>query len=224
VEAQALRQRRLLSWRRIAVVAAIVVVLALLGAAIGTFVWLRGYAPLALGSFSGHNPPDGVLVEPPTGSDGVPVFFPRYRENATFRLLTSVRNRGRFTVTILGLPKSVDSGIFPALRPVRLEARQQSRVGYHGALVDAGHPVRVRPGREQELFVVYRFAWRCLGGQPTYFWRTGVPSSGVTGWRVLPLRISYAHVEKTQTVPMPYAITFVCRDEIVAPAPGYVSG
>jgi hypothetical protein len=225
VEAQALRQRRVFSWRRFAVGAAVFLVLAVIGTAVGVFVWLHEYAPFTVGSFAGSNPPDGVMVQPPAGSEGVSVFFPRYRENGTFRVETSVRNRGRFAVTILGLPKKVDRGTFAALRPVSVEARLPSGRPYHGRPVDAEHPIRVRPDEEQELYVVYRFMWRCLGGQPAHFWRTGVPATNVSGFRGLPLRIKYAHVfEKTQTVPMPFAITYVCRDEIAAPAPGYVSG
>lgn len=219
MEAQALGQGRLFSWRRLVVGAAVVLGLGLIGTAIGGFVWLHGYAPLAgQRSAFGFTRPDGVMVEPVTGSEGVEVFFPRYRKHGTFRLLTSIVNHGRFTVTMLGVPKIAYDESY-ALRFAGIEATSSRDPKFHGLPVDADHPIRLRPGHEQYVVVVYRWLWQCEGGQPPHFWSTSAPSTYASGYRALPVRIRYARFfEKTQTLQLPFAITLVCRGTLGSPA------
>lgn len=158
------------------------------------------------------------MVEPVTGSGGVEVFFPRYRKHGTFRLLTSIVNHGRFTVTMLGLPKIAYDESY-ALQFASIEATSSRDPKYHGLPVDADHPIRLRPGHEQYVVVVYRWLWQCKGGQPPHFWSTSASSTTASGYRALPVRIRYARFfKKTQTLQLPFAITLACRGALGSPA------
>jgi hypothetical protein len=226
VEVQALQQRRALPWRRVLLVLAALIVLALVGSTLGIFFWLRGYQPLAQGGRWGSNPSDGVMVEPPIGSGGTSVFFPRYRENGTFRVMASVANRSRFTVTVLGTPKpphrtEVDPfplESYPVL--VKAEVTPPKRPSYYGSPLDAAHPIRIEPGAERDIIFVYKFNWRCIGGQPPRYWKTGAPLNYVSLAPTVPLRVKYARwFEKTQNVPTRFAITLSCKKNWSAPSP-----
>jgi hypothetical protein len=214
---QALRGRRSLPWRRVLLLSPAFLALALIGSALGVFFWLRGYQPLGQGSTWGSNPGDGVMVQPPEGSGGIRVFFPRYREKGTFRVTAGVANHGRFTVTVLGTAKPPHPiAANPLL--VAAEVAPPKQPSYHGSPLDAAHPIRIQPGDEREIIFVYKFNWRCIGGQPTRYWTSPPNSTGVSGYRTVPLRIKYDRwSEKTQNVAMPFAITLVCKKSWSAP-------
>jgi hypothetical protein len=217
VEAQALGQRQSLPWRRVLLSLAALIAVALIAVAVAAFFWLRGYQPLRHGSTSGSNPGDGVMAESPFGSGGTDVFFPRYRENGTFRVLAGVANQGRFTVTVLGPPKPDPEDASP-FQLVAAEVTPPARPSYHGSPIDASHAIRLRPGDVRDVVFVYKFTSRCIGGQPPRYWTTSAKGSAASGFRTVPLRVKYARwFEKTQHVTMPFAITMVCKNGWTTP-------
>jgi len=187
--------------------AAALVAVALIAGALAGFVWLRGYEPLDRGNTAGSNPGDGVMVQPPVGSGGTGVFFPRYRENGSFRVQAGVRNHGRFTVSVIGVPRPDPED---PLSLVAAEVSPPTRPSYHGSPIDANHPIRLRPGDQRDITFVYRFNGRCIGGQPPRYWAN--PTATYLSSRTAPLRIKYARwFDKTQNFTLPFAITLVCK-------------
>jgi hypothetical protein len=213
MEAQALPQPRPFAWRRWLIVLALVVVSVGIAAAIAGYVWLRGYEPLRPGSSYGAGVHQGVMVSAPDGSGGVDVFFPKYRPHATFHVQTSIANRGRFTVTVLGLgTPGVEVGTF---RAVRAQVSPSNAVGLDRSPLDRAHPLQLKPGTERSVTLTYRLTARCIGGQPAGYWKTPTNGPSLSGFRSAWFRIRYAKVfEKTQLVQLPFAITLVCRNGV----------
>jgi hypothetical protein len=83
------------------VVSAIVLIAA--AAVLAVFLWLRTYDPLAAGRPYAPGAGLGADVEPTFGSGGKTVFIPAYRPGRTFDTTVTVRNGGRFAVTLLGI-------------------------------------------------------------------------------------------------------------------------
>src|SRR6266496_4208019 len=84
------------------VVAGVLVVVVL--AAAGVFVYLRSYAPLdAAATGYAPGPGLGADVEPTFGSGGKPVFIPGFRKGRPFDTAFTLENTGRFRVTVTGL-------------------------------------------------------------------------------------------------------------------------
>jgi hypothetical protein len=145
------------------------------------------------------------MVEPIPGSGGTEVFFIKNRRDGLYRVMLSVQNRGRLTVTLVG--PAHGQTIFA---PVSMQAITSA--GILLGRVDGTHPLRLRPGEEQEFEVTYRVGARCIGGQPKKYWPRPLGSS-VEGTNEIALRIKYAHVfERTQRVATPFAPVFACND------------
>jgi hypothetical protein len=216
MEAQALQQPRPFAWRRRLLVLALVLGVAVTGATSAGYVWLQGYEPLGTGSSYGAGVHQGVMVPAPFGSDGVDVFFPKYRPHATFHVETSIANRGRFPVTVLGLG---DPGTeVNTFRAVRAQVSPANAVGLDLSPLDSAHPLQLQPGSERSVTITYRLASKCIGGQPPGYWKTSTSGTAAEGFRATWFRIRYAKVfEKTQQVALPFAITLVCRNGL-APA------
>lgn len=200
------------SWRRLLVVAAVVLALVVIGTAIGLFVWLRSYAPLVQGSVWGGGPPYGHMVEPIPGSGGTEVFFIKNRRDGLYRVRLSVQNRGRFTVALLG-PASGQSIFAPVAMRATAEGSPMSEAPhFYVGPVNHRHPLSLKPGDERSFEVTYRVGARCIGGQPKRYWPRPLGSS-VEGTNEIALRIKYAHVfERTQRVPTPFAPVFACNN------------
>ena len=79
------------------VVAAVAVLVA---AALGVFLWLRAYAPLQASYPITPGPGLQADVQPAFGSGGRPVLIPSYEEGRTFTVTVTIRNTGRFAVTL----------------------------------------------------------------------------------------------------------------------------
>jgi hypothetical protein len=87
---------------RLALTIVSVVVVVVAAVVAGLFLWLRTYDPLAAGR---PVVPDTNLasdVEPTYGSGGKTVYIPRYRRGGSFGATLTLRNTGRFAVTVLG--------------------------------------------------------------------------------------------------------------------------
>lgn len=103
-------------------------VLALLAAAVAMFLWLRTYDPLA--ATTPVTPGTGLDtdVEPTFGSGGKSVFVPVYARGRDFEVSFTLRNTGRFAVTVTG----IDAGAGP-LAPHALHPAGHVRIDPHDA-------------------------------------------------------------------------------------------
>jgi hypothetical protein len=182
---QAVEARARHPYRTAAIVAtALAVVVALAGAAL--YVWLGSYAPLDAGG--GFAPGPGLAM-PTNGASGKTSFVPA-GERRTFDTAFTLRNTGRFTVTVHGVADDASTG----LRPLGLLGTDSAT-----ASADPGHihhlrELRVGPGDSAILVV-----------------RWSVPCGGRTSEDALRLRYRYLSLfERTQRVTLPFAVTLRC--------------
>ncbi len=208
MEAQAASPPTPFPWRRVLVVGLIALALAVLGAGVGAFVWLKTYAPLAPGPIYGGDPTDGHEVEPVVGSGGIPVLF--LRDDGGFRVNISLRNRGRFDLRVLP-PRPAPGGFVPvAFRATHWSVAGPLRAGAYVGAITATRPLVLRPGEQRLVEVRYRTGFRCVGGQRRQYWQ-GPGSSMATGNPHIGIRIRYARFfERMQEVPLPFAYALMC--------------
>jgi hypothetical protein len=142
------------------------------------------------------------------------VFFPRYRTHGLFHVMVTLRNRGHFVVTVLGLAGPAPVSTF---RPVAAEASPPNDYGGHLRPLDGKHPLRLAPGDEQAVTLTYRIMSRCIGGQPAHYWR---PTGTTTGGRLEPaFRIRYArYFERTQSLETPFVVVLACARGVTTPS------
>jgi HAAS domain-containing protein len=162
------------------------VALAITGLAIGAVVWIDSYQPIV---FAGSTQsPDGVREA--RGIQGDAVVFRRGRP---FRFGFTVRNNGRFTVRVLGVPYS------PVL-PV------SARLLMSGPQKEPGmeqpwkrfHPFDLKPGE---------IRWLVLEG--AYACRSGMGPGTSSGIDVLPVRFSFLWRVSTTWIPFGSQLTFL---------------
>jgi len=168
-------------------------------AALGVWLWLGSYAPLrALDSGFAPGPGIGADVQPVAGSGGRPVFFPVARRR-TFDTAFTLRNTGRFAVTVTGLERS-EPGPTPYLGAALLLATTSSTASADPSqLVPLGR-LRIDPG--DSAIVVVRFGLRCVGAT------SGSPDVYTSAVR---LRYRYLSLfRRTETVRLPFAVTLRC--------------
>jgi hypothetical protein len=113
--------------RRVLLIAGAATVAVLAAAALGVFLWLRDYAPLAAAYPITPGPGLQADVEPAFGSGGKPVLMPAFHEGDTFKVTVTIRNTGRFAVT-LDEPSGLrlaphDSGLVPLSWKLHCPAR-----------------------------------------------------------------------------------------------------
>jgi hypothetical protein len=90
------------SVRQTAIVVSAIVLVA--GAvALAAFLWLRTYDPLAAGRPYAPGAGLGADIEPTFGSGGRTVYIPAFRRGRPFDTTVTIRNDGRFAVTLLGI-------------------------------------------------------------------------------------------------------------------------
>jgi hypothetical protein len=213
----ALPRRRFFSRRALLFAAAAVAAAVVVGAAGAGLVWLKTYAPLengsSFGGLSQGRQQEGVRIEPAAGSEGIPVFFPRYRPHGLFHVMVTLRNRGRFVVTVLGLAGQANA---PPFRVLAAEASPPNDYGGHLRPLDGEHPLRLAPGDERAVTLTYRIMSRCIGGQPAHYWRAPGTTSG---GRLAPeFRIKYArYFERTQSLETPFAVALACARGVTSP-------
>jgi hypothetical protein len=177
------------------VAAGVVLVVAVAGAVL--VLWFRAYAPLtaADGRFA-PGPGLAADVEPVTGSGGKPVFIPAYHRGTSFDTALTLRNSGRFAVSVTGLAGSLGS---QPLQPVGLLATDSSTAS---ADPDHLHPfttLRLDPG--DTAIVVLRWRLDCKS------------SSAESSQDRVPLRYEYLSVfKRTERVVLPFAVTLRCSD------------
>jgi pimeloyl-ACP methyl ester carboxylesterase len=176
-------------------------VLVVAGIAAGAvYLWLGSYAPLRAAT-TGFAPGSGVGadVQPVTGSGGRAVFFPVVRRQRTFDTAFTLRNGGRFTVTVLGLQAESPEAA-PWVGPMKLLATTSAT-----ASADPGELLpfqSLRLARGDTAILVVRFGLRCKGATSK--------SPDVFTDRI---RLRYRYLSlftRTETVRLPFAVTLRC--------------
>jgi hypothetical protein len=182
-----------------ATIAAGIVVIGAIAAAV-LYVWLGSYAPLRAAS-TGFAPGPGVGADaqPVAGSGGRTVYFPAVGRRRTFDTAFTLRNGGRFTVTVLGIAP-VTTGPAPWVGAVELLATSSAT-----ASADPNELLpfqSLRLARGDSAILVLRFGLRCKGATST---SPDVFTDGV--------RLRYRYLSlftRTQTVRLPFAVTLRC--------------
>jgi len=176
-------------------------VLAVAAVAAGVvYVWLGSYAPLAaLDTDFAPGSGVGADVQPIAGSGGKPVFFPAYRRGRAFEAAFTLRNTGRFQVTVTGLTPDT-----PAAAPW-VGAAALLGTDSATASADPGDllPFQdVKLARGDSAILVVRYRLDCARSTKT--------APDVYSDRIR-LRFSYLSLfHRTQTVKLPFAVTLRC--------------
>jgi hypothetical protein len=167
-------------------------------AAAGVYVWLGSYAPLETlgkGSFA-PGPGLGADVEPVAGSGGKTVFIPVYRKDRPFDTAFTLRNSGRFAVTVTGLARVASASRGPA--PSGLLTTDSSTASADPGHLHAFQRLRLDPG--DTAIVVVRWLLHCPR------------RAGETFADTLRLRYTYLSLfTRTQSVRLPFAVTLRCE-------------
>jgi hypothetical protein len=175
-------------YRTLALVAGgLVVVVAL--AAVALYLWLGTYRPL---SVAGSYAPGPGLATPAGASGGKPAFVPA-GERQTFDTAFTLRNTGRFRVTITEVVRRPAG----APRPLRLLTTDSAT-----ASADPGHLhafQQLRLGPHDSAILVVRWQVGCADGG-------GVADS---------VRLRYEYLSlfaREQTLTLPFAVTLRCAN------------
>jgi hypothetical protein len=160
------------------------VLLAVIGLAIGSVVWIDSYQPIA---FAGGTqfPPDAKTS---LGQSGETVVF---RKGRPFQYGISIRNNGRYPVRVLGVPRSVTD-----FYSGRLLMSAPSNRGDERPLRPF-HPFDLKPGE---------ISWLLLKG--VYACTTGWADGGSLTWGALPVRFSFLWRTGTASIPLGEPLTF----------------
>jgi hypothetical protein len=164
-----------------------VVLLTLIGLAIGSVVWIDSYQPLAWANAT-QEPLDST---PSPGQPGVTVVFRRGRP---FQYGISIRNNGRFTVRVLGVPRSVTD-----FYSGRVLVSKPNPAGNERPL-ERFHPFALRPGEVRWLLLKGVYACTTGMGAPG-------PGYGAVTWEAMPVRFSFLWRTRTAAIPLDEPLT-----------------
>jgi hypothetical protein len=169
-------------------------------AVLGLWLWLGSYAPLrAPDSGFAPGPGIGADVQPVSGSGGKTVFFPALRKRRTFDTAFTLHNGGRFAVTVTGLERTAPQTP-PWLGATELLATTSSTASAAPGELVPFQKLRIDPG--DDAIVVVRFGLRCAGAT------NASPDVYVDRLR---LRYSYLSTfTRTATIRLPFAVTLRC--------------
>jgi hypothetical protein len=163
-----------------------VVVLTVIGLAIGAVEWIDSYQPIR---FAGGTQ-DPLDSNPSIGQSGVTVVF---RKGLPFMYGITIQNTGRFTVRVLGVPKSVTD----FYRGHLLMSADQSPLMDELPLVPF-HPFDLKPGSVRWL--VFKGVYACTTG-------VGAGPGGLT-WEAIGVRFSFLWRTATASIPLDEPLTF----------------
>lgn len=185
------RRRGLIAFvraRRPRNVVLVVVLLTLIGLAIGAAAWISSYQPLAPGFGSRY--PAGA-VEAPAGNSESVVF----QEGRPFNFGSTVLNTGRFAVRVLGVP--YPSGVPWSARLMR-SPQLRNTGGMHGPYVPF-HPFDLK--RDHVVFLFFKGTFACRAPRPV----------GALGLDDFPVRYSFLGRTSTADIPLPVELAIVFR-------------
>lgn len=178
-----------------AIATGVVVIVAAVAAA-AVYVWLLGYAPLdASGDFA-PGPGLGADVQPVTGSGGKQVFIPAYRKGRPFDTAFTLRNTGRFSVTLTGLRTAAEPQA--PLSAGALLTTDSSTASADPGNLHAFRSFRLAPGDSAILVVRWRLD---CSRRPDE-----VADDAV--------RLDYRYLSRfsrSQTLTLPFAVTLRCE-------------
>jgi hypothetical protein len=162
------------------------VIVTLIGLTIGAVGWIDSYQPLVMGN-AAQDPLDS---KPSPGKAGVTVVF---RKGRPFLYGVTIRNGGRFSVRILGVPRDV-TDFFKA----RLFVNEPNPADNERPL-ERFRPFDLHPGETR---------WLVLKG--VYACTTGMGGDAAVGNDAIPVRFSFLWRTETTFVPVldPLTITF----------------
>lgn len=171
------------------------IALTIVGLAIGALVWVNSYQPIAHG-YTGYEP--DVHASP--AGDGEYVVF---REGKAFAYGMSIRNSGRFTVRVLGVPKLLGLPIkYRVLTSTTFE-----NGGIPRPFIPF-HPFDLKPGEQRGIIISGIYDTPCAGRWP-----------GSIGWGSIPVRYSFLWHTATAQVPLYQPLAFVFRKDAAAGCP-----
>jgi hypothetical protein len=161
-----------------------VLALTVAGLAIGAVAWIDSYQPIA---FAGGTefPLD---PKPSVGQAGETVVF---RKGRPFQYGISIRNNGRYSVRVLGVPRSVTD-----FYSGRVLISKPNRHGDERPL-ERFHPFDLKPGE---------IRWLLLKG--AYACTTGWGDGGSVTWTAMPVRFSFLWRTATASIPLDQPLTF----------------
>ena len=161
------------------------VALTLIGLAVGAVVWIDSYQPIV---FAGGTqlPLDS---KPTPGAAGVTVAF---RKGRPFEYGISIHNDDRFTVRVLGVPRSVADFYSGQL----LMSKDQTGRMNELPLVRF-HPFDMKPGS---------FRWLLFKG--AYACTTGAGHDTAITWEAIPVRFGFLWRTGTARIPLDQPLTF----------------
>jgi len=171
----------------------LVVLLTVIGLAVGAVAWIDSYQPIA---FAGGTQ-EPLDSKPSAGEAGVTVVF---RQGNRFQYGISIRNNGRFTVRVLGVPRSVldfYSGQVLVSKP--------NPFGNERPL-ERFHPFELKPGEIRWLLL--KGVYACTTGM-------GGPDPGFEAvtWGSIPVRFSFLWRTGTAQIPLEDPLTIAFSKE-----------
>ncbi len=145
-----------------------VLVLTLLGLAIGAVAWIDSYQPLTIGNGTQY-PPN---TKPTIGSD---IQHVEFREGRPFDVGVSVVNNGRFTVRVLGVEDSpgLSFSVLPLSgRRLVMAGPEPNHGGFSGPF-RRFRPFDLAPGQLALLVLHGSYDARCHAANGQSFWEVG---------------------------------------------------
>jgi hypothetical protein len=162
-----------------------VVTLTAIGLAIGAVEWIDSYQPIAFAGGTQYSSD----AKPSLGSAGVTVVFHKGRP---FKYGITIENSGRFTVRVLGVPRSVTDFFKGRLL---MSVDQSGRLNEFP--LERFHPFDMKPGS---------FRWLVLKG--VYACTTGTGTGTGITWGAIPVRFSFLWRTATASIPLDAPLTF----------------
>ena len=164
-----------------------VVLLTVIGLAIGSVVWIESYQPIAFAG--GTQLPVGAK-----GSVGQAGYTVVFRKGHPFQYGISIRNNGRYSVRVLGIPRTVTD-----FYSGRLLMSEPSQRGDPRPL-ERFHPFNLKPG--EIGWLIYEGVYACT---------TGMGEGTSLTWNALPVSFSFLWRTATASIPLGDPLTFEFR-------------
>lgn len=162
-----------------------------LGLATGAFAWIQTYQPLATGN-TALDPLDAVAS--PAG-DGLYVVF---HQGKPFRYGMTIRNKGRFSVRVLGLQHMPG---LPVSTRLLMSPATEWKYGGIPHPYTPFHPFDLAPGQQRGLVFSGVYHEPCRNRAP----------AGSVDWYSIPVRFGFLWRTTTVQIRLPETLAFVFR-------------
>jgi hypothetical protein len=172
----------------------IVLALTVIGLAIGAVAWIDSYQPIAFAG--GTRTP--ATAKPSLGSAGETVVF---RKGRPFIYGITIQNTGRFTVRVLGVPRS-NTDFYSGRTLI-----SESTNGSSELPLERFHPFDLKPG--QVRWLMFKGVYACT---------TGMSGGGGVIWESIGIRFKFLWRTATASIPLDDPLTIDFRKEGCPPA------